>query len=95
MIDSPSLHLLIHQKLADGRLPNNGIGRVWGGAGSDGICVACDERIDSDQLVIEGIDEAVKAVIQFHVRCFYYWDRVRTPARAQQPARASIANTRR
>jgi hypothetical protein len=66
-VEHDVLRELIRDKLADGRLPQNSISRVWGGAGNSEMCVAC-----------EGIGAGLKA-IQFHVRCFYYWDAERTP----------------
>ena len=69
---------IIRAKLVDGRLPHNSIPRVWGGAGGNETCVACDEVIPKTQFVIEGIGEGMKAV-QFHVRCFYLWDIERKP----------------
>jgi hypothetical protein len=69
---------LIRQKLADGRLPHNSIPRVWGGQGNNEVCGACDRIIEKNQFVMEGIGAAMKAV-QFHVRCFYYWDAERKP----------------
>ena len=72
------LRELIRDKLADGRLPQNSISRVWGGAGNSEMCVACEGIIEKNQFVMEGIGAGLKA-IQFHVRCFYYWDAERTP----------------
>ena len=72
------LRRLIREKLADGRLPHNSIPRVWGSAGNGETCLACEIRIDTNQLVMEGIGAGMKAV-QFHVRCFYYWDSERKP----------------
>ena len=77
-MEQEALRLLIREKLADGRLPHNSIPRVWGGAGNGEMCGACDLAIEKSQFVMEGIGEAMKAV-QFHVRCFYYWDSERKP----------------
>jgi hypothetical protein len=77
-MDQQSLRTLIRNKLADGRLPQNSIPRVWGGPGNNETCVACELLIEKNQFVMEGIGEAMKAV-QFHVRCFYYWDSERKP----------------
>ena len=72
----PLLRRLIQSKLADGRLPYNGIPRVWGGAGNGETCDACDETITKKQLVMEGIGVGKKG-IQFHVSCFSVWDGLR------------------
>jgi hypothetical protein len=37
------LRRLIRSKLADGRLPQNSIPRLWGGAGTGETCDACEE----------------------------------------------------
>jgi hypothetical protein len=42
------------------------------------MCRLRSRVIDKNQFVMEGIGEAMKAV-QFHVRCFYYWDAERKP----------------
>jgi hypothetical protein len=81
-----ALRILIREKLADGRLPQNSIPRVWGGAGNNETCVACDLVIGKNQFVMEGVGAAMKAV-QFHVECFYLWDSERTP-----PGRAPSAS---
>jgi len=72
-----ALRTLIREKLADGRLPQNSIPPVWGGAGNNRTCGACDLAIKS-QFVMERIGKGMKA-IQLHARCFYYWDAERTP----------------
>ena len=77
-MEQDPLRRLIREKLTDGRLPHNSIPRVWGGAGNNETCVACDTSIAKNQLLMEGIGEGMKAV-QFHVRCFYYWDAERRP----------------
>jgi hypothetical protein len=79
-MDQQSLRTLIRNKLADGRLPQNSIPRVWGGPGNNETCVACELPIEKNQFVMGGIGEAMKAV-QFHVRCFYDWDSERKPPR--------------
>ena len=72
MEDSP-LRLLIRDKLADGRLQQQAIPRVWGGPGDGETCAACEETIAKSQLVIEGSGDDGKAAF-FHVRCFQVWD---------------------
>jgi hypothetical protein len=48
------LRRLIRSKLADGRLPQNSIPRLWGGAGGE-RCDACEEIITATQFVMEGV----------------------------------------
>ena len=70
---------LIRQKLADGRLPQNSIPRVWGGPSHGEICDACDEKIGEHQFVMEGaFTDHTKRALQFHVPRFYLWDAERT-----------------
>ncbi len=67
---------LIQQKLRDGRLPRNSTPRFWGGPADGEICDACDEPITKQQVIMEGIASRLsdKQPIQFHVRCFQFWD---------------------
>lgn len=76
-MDQSALRLLIQSKLADGRLPQDSIPRVWGGAGNDETCDACEERIGKAQFVMEGISTTGGQGIQFHVACFHLWDEER------------------
>jgi hypothetical protein len=70
-----ALHLLIRQKLADGRLPHNHIPRVWGGPGAGETCDGCGEIVQKAQLIMEGIALSVgREAVQFHVMCFNVWD---------------------
>ena len=83
------LMVLVRRKLADGRLPqDSSIPRVWSGAGYGELCDACEMAIGRDQLVLacrrarrgrEGVstDDGQRG-LQFHVRCFYLWDSLRT-----------------
>jgi hypothetical protein len=54
-MDRESLNRVIRAKLADGRLPQNSIPRVWGGAGNGETCDACEETITKVQFVMEGV----------------------------------------
>lgn len=72
-MDAEALRSLIRRKLADGRLPIDHIPRVWGGAGNDEVCDACDTPIGKNEFVMEGIGEERKS-LQLHVRCFQIWD---------------------
>ena len=49
------LHILIADKLQDGRLPRNSVPRVLGGPGKGEACDACGASIAKEQLGIEGI----------------------------------------
>ena len=70
-----SLRNLIRQKLADGRLPQNSIPRVWGGPSNGEVCDACDEKVGPLQFVMEGVStDLTKRALQFHVECFHMWD---------------------
>jgi hypothetical protein len=78
MDDQGFLHLLIQRKLDDGRLPHNSIPRIWGGPGNGEACSACEEPIPKSQLIMEGISlDGDRRPVQFHVGCFYLWDKVR------------------
>jgi hypothetical protein len=80
-MDSNALREIIATKLADGRLPQNSIPRVWGGPGHGETCRACDEVVPPGQLLMEGISiDATQIGIQFHVKCFYLWDTLRKVA---------------
>ena len=77
-MDPDILHVLIQQKLDDGRLPHNSIPRVWGGPGRGETCQACDEVVNARQVIMEGISSDGKHTgVQFHVKCFYLWDTLR------------------
>jgi len=76
-MEEDALRALIREKLADGRLPRNGIPPVWAGVGDNETCGACDLTIKR-QFVMARITEGIKAA-RLHVRCFYLWDAERTP----------------
>jgi len=75
-MDQPTLRLMIHDKLADGRLPHNHIPRMWGGPGNGEICDGCGETVTKTQVVMEGLSGKDRDV-QLHVACFYVWDATR------------------
>ena len=75
-MDQPTLRLMIHDKLADGRLPHNHIPRMWGGPGNGEICDGCGETVTKTQVVMEGLSGKDRDV-QFHVTCFHVWDATR------------------
>ena len=77
-MDPVSLRALIRQKLADGRLPQDSIPRVWGGPSAGETCDACQEEIGAHQFVMEGVStDLTKRALQFHVECLYLWDQER------------------
>ena len=74
-MDPISVRALIRQKLADGRLPQDSIPRVWGGPSAGETCDGCDEKIGPNQFVMEGVStDLSKRALQFHVECLYLWD---------------------
>jgi hypothetical protein len=80
-MNQDALRTLVRQKLADGRLPNNHIPRVWGGPGAGETCDACEEVVTKAQLIMEGITLSVgRESVQFHVMCFNVWDAERQVA---------------
>ena len=86
-MESTALRVLIRQKLSDGRLPRNGIPRVWGSKGDGQQCLVCEASVTKTQFVMEGQlvrDGDEPASMSFHVLCFHMWDdeRQRLPATA-------------
>jgi hypothetical protein len=83
VMENAALRTLIRVKLLDGRLPLNGISRVWGGPSDGEQCDACD-RLITDPLVIEGIASLLpgKKSVQMHVDCFAIWDEERQDPRS-------------
>ena len=76
-LETQALRLLIRQKLADGRLPRNGVPRV-GGSHSDGQqCCACEALVAKSEFVMEALllgNGRIRAAVSFHVHCFHIWD---------------------
>jgi hypothetical protein len=75
-MDKPTLRLMIHDKVADGRLPHHYISRVGGSLGDGGTCDGCGETVTKTQVVMEGLSGKDRDV-QFHAACFYVWDATR------------------
>jgi hypothetical protein len=73
MDDHNALRIVIRRKLV------HSIPRFWGGPSRGEACDACEERIDSTELVMEGISTLTNQGIQLHVECFYIWDLERRP----------------
>lgn len=76
-MNNTALRAVIAAKLADGRLPQDSIPRLWGGPGNGETCQACDETVLKGQLIMEGVSTEGGAGVQFHVQCFYIWDTIR------------------
>jgi len=76
-MEQTALRLVIQSKLADGRLPQNSIPRVWGCAGAGETCDACEQLISKAQFVMEEVCTTGGKGIQFHVPCFHLWDEER------------------
>ena len=86
IVDPQSIRIFIRRKLADGRLPHDGIPRVWGGAGAGETCDGCEDSINKTQFIFEGgVSTSQRGVaIQMHVACFKMWDEERVvPGRSQ------------
>jgi hypothetical protein len=80
-MDIEALRLLIRSKLVDGRLPVNGIPKVWGGPGRDEMCAGCETNISKDEFIIEGISlDAGGGTIRLHAKCFWLWETERKEA---------------
>jgi hypothetical protein len=77
-VDQESLRLLIRRKLHDGRLPHDGLKKVWSSPSEGETCNACDTILSKDQLVMEGITlDLGRRPLQLHVQCFQIWDHER------------------
>ena len=77
-MDQESLRLLIQRKIRDGRLPHDGMKKVWSSPSAGETCNACDTIVAMDQLVMEGVTlDLGRRPIQLHVRCFQIWDHER------------------
>ena len=81
-MESAAIRLLVRQKLLDGRLPLDGISRIWGGPPAGEHCDGCD-RLITEPLVIEGIASllAGRQSVQMHVECFAIWGEERQEPR--------------
>lgn len=85
-VEQEILRRLIRAKLADGRLPQDSIPRLWGGAGNGETCDACEEVITKTQFVMEGVSTTGGKGIQFHVGCLHMWDSERQAPGRGDPA---------
>jgi hypothetical protein len=77
-MDQESLRLLILRKLRDGRLPDDGIKKVWSSPSDGETCNACDKVLAKTQLLMEGVTlDLSRRPLQMHVQCFQIWDQER------------------
>jgi hypothetical protein len=77
-MDQETLRRLIRRKLQDGRLPRDGIRRVWSSPSDGETCDACDTVLAQDQLLMEGITlDLGRRPVRMHVRCFQVWEHER------------------
>ena len=72
-----ALRSLIQQKLADGRLPNEGVRRVMSGPGDGERCEACELPVEKDQLVEDVVLARSARVLHLHMACLRHWARER------------------
>ena len=80
-MDQEALRFYIQRKIRDGRLPHDGIIKVWSSPSAGETCDACDVIVALDHLVMEGKTRALGGrPFTFHVRCFQLWDAERRPA---------------
>jgi len=69
------LRALARERIQDGRLPNVQANRCWGGKGTGGACVLCDEPIGSDDIEfeIEIATDGAKRSYCLHALCHAAW----------------------
>jgi hypothetical protein len=53
-MDQESLRISIQRKIRDGRLPYEGITKIWSSPSAGETCDACETSVSVDQLVMEG-----------------------------------------
>jgi hypothetical protein len=53
-MDQESLRVLIRRKLQNGRLPNDGIKKVWSSRSNGEACDGCDAILSKDEMLMEG-----------------------------------------
>ena len=81
-IDAEALRRLIRGKLQNGRLPHEGVKRIWSSPSDGETCNACDTVLAKDQVLMEGVtlDLGRSHMLQLHVRCFQMWEHERRAA---------------
>jgi hypothetical protein len=72
-MDQPTLRLLVHDKLAEGRLPPERLPFLRIGPSAGETCDGCDEPLTRGQIAIEVLD-ARGGRVWFHNACFRMWD---------------------
>jgi hypothetical protein len=77
-----ALRRLIRGKLQNGRLPHEGVQRIWSSPSDGQTCDACDTVLAKDQMLMEGVtlDLGRSHMLQLHVRCFQMWEHERRAA---------------
>ena len=53
-MDQEALRRLIRGKLQNGRLPHEGVQRIWSSPSDGETCDACDTVLAKDQVLLEG-----------------------------------------
>jgi hypothetical protein len=77
-MDQEALRRLIRRKFQDGRLPHDGIKRIWSSPSNGETCDACDTVLAHDQMLMEGITlDLGRRPFKLHVRCFQVWEHER------------------
>ena len=81
-MDQEALRRLIRGKLQNGRLPHEGVQRIWSSPSDGETCNGCDTVLAKDQVLMEGVtlDLGRSHMLQLHVRCFQMWDHERRAA---------------
>ena len=80
-MDQEALRRVIRRKLQDGRLPHDGLKRIWSGQSDGETCDACDTAYAKGQLLMKGVTlDLGGRPLQMHVRCFQMWDHERCAA---------------
>jgi len=82
--DPDALRLLVRLKLADGRLPHEGIPpAIPGGPGDESVCGVCDQVVTENELMMRVTPTASsrsprrEAPIVLHADCFQLWNQER------------------
>jgi hypothetical protein len=72
-----ALRVIIRNKLADGRLPQDNVKWLVRAPNSNGYrCDACSLDVLAQQHLIQGAT-GLGATFRFHLLCFYLWDEER------------------
>jgi len=83
-MDQESLQRLIRHKIQDGRLPHDGLKRIWSSPSDVETCDACGVVLERHELLMEGFTlDLGRKPFKLHVRCFHVWDHERRAASAR------------